>query len=322
MEAPTAYYLVKDFTVTGDFDEAELQVLADEAYTAHLNGNRIGSNRYRAHAPVDRYQVGRFLRPGANRIAVLVELTRMRGGLLARIVAPGETGDRELVVSDDSWSVLPELPDLRFSQPDHQLRPLPRARAIGYSPRGRWGWLRLGPLRTVLEDQLLMDEDGVPARTARARWWRDQSGQWRGLRRGARSRRLGEWVEFSWDEPQVGYLGIRYGARRPPVGLVYIGLEPPNPAVDAPDLVLVGVERRPTWEDAVVRRFRYVLVVGIRSVMDAEVHRVRVEESEVWDPDAVGVLGVKPPAAGMRLRSAVEDEIWRRLQRVPGGAGG
>ncbi len=322
MEAPVAYYLVKDFAVDGDLTEAELQILADEAYTAHLNGNRIGSNRYRAHAPVDRYRVEDFLRQGSNRIAVLVDLTRMRGGLVARIVAPEEDGERELVVSDDSWLVLPELPGPTFSRPDHQLRPLPRARAIGYSPRGRWGWLQLGPLRTVLEDQLLMNEDGTPARTARARSWRDQSGRSRRLGRGARNRRLGDWVEFSWNKPQVGYLSVRYGARRPPVGLVYFGMEPPNPAVDAPDLILVGVDRRSSWQDAVVRRFRHVLVVGVPSVIDAEVHRVRIAESEIWDPSTIGVLGIQPPPAGTRLRSAVEDEIWRRVQRVPRGTGG
>lgn len=324
MEAPSAYFLVRDFTLNGEVESAELQIVADEAYTAYFNGARIGSNRFRARSPVDRYDVSRYVNQGNNRITVLVEFTRLRGGLLARIVARDEDGsdEHELVVTDDSWSVLPEFAGPRMTDPDFQLRPLPRARSLGRSPLGRWGWLELGPLRSVLEDHRTTRPGGGFLPPARAQWWRDQSGRWRGFGSGARSRRLGDWVEFSWDQPQTGYFGVRYAGRGPSTGLVYFGMAPPNPAVQAPDVMLVGVERRPTWEDAVVRRFQYALVLGVPSIVSAQVHRVEVGEVEVWDPSSVGVLGVQPPAAGSRLRSAVEDEIWSRLQGIPRGAGG
>lgn len=323
MEAPVAYFLVKDFEIVGQIRASELQILADETYTAYLNGERVGSNRYRAHAPVDRYSVTRYLRSGANRIAVQVELTRLRGGLLARIVDFDAGGQpRELVASDDTWSVLPESAGSRFSDPSFRLRPLPRSRSLGRSPRGRWGGLRLGAHRSVLQDHLLTARGGEFAPPSRARSVRIDGGVAMRLGSGARNRSLGNWVEFSWDRPQTGYFGIRYRADEPPVGLVYFGLEPPNPMSRAPDLILVGVERRPTWEDSVVRRFRYALVLGVPSVVDGQVHRVQPGKVEVWGTDGVGVLGLTPPPAGTRLRSAVEDEVWRRLQGLPGSAGG
>lgn len=325
MEAPTAYFLVRDFPLDRDVWWAQLQIQADEAYTAYLNGHRVGSNRYRADAPVDRYEVGRYLRRGPNRIAVQVEITRLRGGLLARIVdvdPDASDANRELVVSDDSWSVLPESPSASFSDPDVQLRPLARARTLGRSPRGRWGWLQLGPVRSLLEDHRIKGDYGDLAPAVQASRWRDRTSGWRGFGKGSRSRRLGDWVELSWDEPQVGYFGVRYADRRSPVGLVYFGTAPPNPATQAPDAVLVGVQRRGSWEDAVVRRFQYALVLGVPSLQSGHVYRVDPDRVEVWDPSSVGALGVAPPAAGSRLRSAVEDEVWSRLQGLSRRAGG
>ncbi len=328
MEAPAAFFMVRDFEIAESVEptaeSAELQILADESYTAYLNGQRIGSNRYRAGAAVDRYLVHQFLRRGANRIAVLVDLTRLRGGLLARVVRVDADGSKEeLVVTDEDWSVLPESAGPKFSNPKHPLRPLPTVVSLGRPPIGRWGWLKLGEhLRTLLPDQQLLRPDGTVASAARPASYRDRSGVWHNLPARARRRPLGDWVEFSWDQEQTGFFGIRHQASEPPVGLVYLGIEPPNPGVDAADLIVVGLKNRQTWEDSVVRRFRYALVLGIPSIVDARVHRTKPEVSELWERERTGVFSVAPPAAGARLRSAVEDEVWRRLEGISRAASG
>ena len=96
LPTPLAFYAVRDFTLDAvpgagggeaaggaaasgvpDPGAAELRLLADEEYVVWLNGQRIGSNRYRPGAPLDVYRVGDLLLPGPNRL--IVELRSSRG---------------------------------------------------------------------------------------------------------------------------------------------------------------------------------------------------------------------------------------------------
>ncbi len=319
-QPPDSFYLVRDFEIDSKPTSAELQILGDEAYVAYLNGIRIGSNRYRGDHSVNRYEVVSYLRLGANRIAVRVEITRLRGGLLARLVAdPGQPHERELVVSDEDWLTLPEQPRHGFSDPEVRLRPLPKAVVLGPPPRGRWGWLELASaIRPRHEQIVLRGADGRQRRTARAHSFRTPQQDWSWLPKGRRQRRLGDWVEFSWNEPQTGYFGIKAVSEDRILGLVYYGMQSPDLSSRAPDAVAVGVRGREWWEDTVIRKFRYAVVLGVSDVVDGAVFRM-AEDIDRWNDQDSGVAGVLPPASAARLRSSVEEEVWSRLQGIPGG---
>jgi hypothetical protein len=68
------------------------------------------------------------------------------------------------------------------------------------------------------------------------------------------------------------------------------------------------------------RRFRYALVIGDRPLA-ARVLQVDPARAAGFLEDGVpklkGVFGIEPPP----LRTPVQDEIWRELQRVPGVRG-
>ncbi len=86
------------------------------------------------------------------------------------------------------------------------------------------------------------------------------------------------------------------------------------------------------WLDARLRRFRYALVIGIERPLGARVYAVEpraaargglevAPETAPPGPPAPslgrGVFGLAPP----RLRTPVEDEVRRKLERLQGVAG-
>jgi len=58
---PRAFFAAREFELAAVPQRAILEVLGDEEYVAWANGWRIGSGRYRAGAPLDRYEVARYL---------------------------------------------------------------------------------------------------------------------------------------------------------------------------------------------------------------------------------------------------------------------
>ena len=84
---------------------------------------------------------------------------------------------------------------------------------------------------------------------------------------------------------------------------------------------------RRSWMDAQARRFRYALVIGDRPasarVLPVDPKRAAGRIATPADTAAgggrkvEGVFGLEPPP----LRTPVQDEIWRELQRVPGVRG-
>jgi|GEM_PF-600642 len=123
LPSPQAFYLVRDFQVPAELADPEarsgdaapapapvpapvlprLLVQGDEEYVLHLNGRRLGSNRYRPSAPLDVYPLDGVLLPGTNRIAVELRSSRGAGGFLAALDAGG--GDL-LLITDRSWRVV------------------------------------------------------------------------------------------------------------------------------------------------------------------------------------------------------------------------
>jgi hypothetical protein len=79
---------------------------------------------------------------------------------------------------------------------------------------------------------------------------------------------------------------------------------------------VLTVPGRRNWADAVPRRFRYVAVVGMPEVNGAWAFEVAEAAAAGLpappEPRVAGVFGLAPPP----LRSPVEDEVWRQLQRL------
>lgn len=284
LPAPSAFHLVRDFEVSSAMAEelettgargARFLVLGDEEYVLHLNGRRLGSNRYRAGAPLDVYAVGDLLLPGMNRLAIELRSSRGAGGFLAAL----EVGDLNLLVSDDSWRVvrhylpglvegwvpLPELEEEageaaagfetgEGNEPEEGRSPLdaPRSeRPISWGPPpvGRWGRPRPGVERPLLEAVGDLCPEGASRRAGAAtapsggEAGGDQAG---GLRGGGRHRGDGEpgVAVFDFGRPVTGYLVLEHPPSAPAapaqVSLLAFGDSPPQILGRGPDDIGVG----------------------------------------------------------------------------------
>ncbi len=326
---PRAFYAYRDFEVSVASRETELRILADEEYLVYLDGRRIGSNVYRTDAALDRYRVGDLLGPGRHRLAVELRSGRGAGGLLLTLVDPRT--ERVLVATDASWRTFEHYHPgvLEGWLPTSQGGPVV---SWGRPPTGRWGRVGLGPLRPRFEEvagDLWSRRARLPERRSSEAPGREG---WEPVPAGpaaADDRGLGPVSRFDWGEEVTGYLVVeQVNPLGLPVGLGYLDLDAdPAPAARATmampaDVQIVFVPGAALWRDAVPRRFRTLRLLGLPTL-----RRVWVEpvpEGALEDlpepPRALppGVLGLEPPP----LRTPVEDEVRRELERVPGLAGG
>jgi hypothetical protein len=317
--SPAAFYAVRDFTLDAPPARARLLVGGDPEYILYLNGQRVGTGGWSPGEPLDVWEAGPLLQPGANRLLAEVRSDDGSGGFLLSL--QDEAGGRQLVRSDESWRVFREhqLGVLRGWLP---LRgpfspPSVAASCWGEPPMGRWGRPRLGPVRPLLADLstgrpvsaassvLLPALDHVPAERPHP------------------PLRL-----FDWGRQVTGYLLLDVDPSTVQVkGLLYTGDAPPQPGDQRPAAGIVLMAGRRTWMDARPRRFRYALVVGLGGAESARVQEVDpavdpVVAAGIVAPPAGadgerGVLGIVPPP----LRTPVEDEVWRQLQGVAGVPG-
>lgn len=124
-------------------------------------------------------------------------------------------------------------------------------------------------------------------------------------------------MTFDWEREVTGYLRFRFPAKGGTRGLVFVGIEPPDPERQSADSFLMSIEGRRTWTDSQPRRFRYATFVGLGAVQGAEVVLTDQEASLPWlaaKRAPTGVFGLDTGG----LRTPLEDEIWRKLQGVPG----
>ncbi len=122
---------------------------------------------------------------------------------------------------------------------------------------------------------------------------------------------------YDWGREVTGYLSVEM----PPsaklgVALLFTGDQPPDPLRSEPGGSILVVPGRHQWMDACPRRFRYAVILGLErpaslSVLPAPVAPASAREVK-------GVFGIEPPP----LRTPVEDEVWGKLQRLSGVAGG
>lgn len=306
--SPAAFYAARDFTLEGAPARARLLVTADPEYVLYLNGKRLGAGRYRAGSPLDVYEVGDLLETGGNRLLAELRSDWGAGGFLA-VIQDADSG-RVLVRTDGSWRIVRRhhLGLARGWLPLGTSGGLESEPAFswGLPPTGRWGRPRLGPVRPRFARQVR--RDALPAVSATVP---------------ATPGELRTAMLFDWGREVTGYLSLQVpGAPQETevrTGLVLTGDKPPDPWREASEPVLIVPGRR-AWMAAAPRRFRYALVLGLdQRPLTARVFPlelgIRVEEAV---RRVEGVFGVEPPP----LRTPVEDEVWRKLQRVPGVRGG
>jgi hypothetical protein len=254
--------------------------------------------------------VGDLLQAGGNRLLVELRSDRGAGGFLA-VLRDG--GGRTLVRTDEKWRIFQRhhfglirgwLP----LGPSGGLESEP-AFSWGLPPTGRWGKPEAGPVHPRLPELI----QGQPVPAARVAVPRVPVLPATSVRHMAL---------FDWGREVAGYLTLQMpagdGLRK---ALLFLGDRPPDLLQDQPVGAVLAMTGRRSWMDALPRRFRYALVIGDRPLA-ARVFPVDPEKAAglLADGDerkVEGVFGIAPPP----LRTPVQDEIWRELQRVPGVRG-
>ncbi len=303
---PVSFFAVRSFELPERPDRAWIETLGDEEYILTLNGHRIGSNRYRAGARLDRYEVARWLTHGANRVVLELRSATAAGGFTLRVI---DGGGADLLVDAPPWGV-----HRRYFRALFAGRSAPPESApvlLGRSPVGRWGMPAPGPPRPLFED-LLAAPRVVPA----VRFRRADEG-WHRLRtKGRRRESLGRMVEFDFGAPVTGYLQLEVRGRDAATGLLRFSLEPQSAEPGPIQALATSIPVRGLWQDAVVRRFRYVDVLGLDGVTGVGVLPLVDEAIDLLGgPERpAGLLGIPPPP----LRAPVEDVVRRELEGEAG----
>jgi hypothetical protein len=283
----------------------------------YLNGERVGSNRYTTGAHLDRYRIESLLEPGKNRLMVHLRSSRSEGAFLAMVESP--EFEAPLVWTDSDWRVMRRrLP--KVAKGEAPLEPGggregEYAVVVATPPEGRWGSPESGDERPLHTD-LVRPRNAAPASRVML-----PGGVWR--RRYPRIRYtkpLGPYATFDWGGVRTGYLMLHFPRAERSVALVYLGQELPDPLSRPPDAYVVTTNNDTHWEGTVPRSFRYALVVGLEDIIDAAMvltHADKLPPVAAGGP-AEGVFGLE----SSRLRSAVEDKVWRKLEGFAGDAEG
>lgn len=300
--SPAAFYAARDFDLPTPPARARLLVIADEEYVFHLNGQRVGSGSWMPGAGLDIYEVGPLLLPGGNRAVAELRSGRGVGGFLATLV-DGATGE-VLLETDGTWHIVRQhhLGLVRGWSP---LGP-ETAFSWGYPPIGRWGVSEPGREKPLFP--LLVAKPEPP--------------------RGGKPRKAGPreaGLLFDWGREVTGHLVLDVPPREE-IGpaLLFTGATPPDARQDTPSAAVLIPRGARRWMDARPRRFRYVLLLGMRRPAAArllplapglDARTVAALLPRDGEP-LKGVFGIEAPP----LRTPVEDEVWSELQSLPGVA--
>lgn len=301
---PVAFYALRDFELPAPAT-VELAIAADETYCVFLDGRRLGANSYRPGAEVDRYLVP-DLAAGRHRLAVELRSRRGAGGLLAALRAGrGAPAADPVLVSDGSWRIHRGLHAGLFD-PQVELPPGEPPQIWQRAPTGRWRMRPSNGVRPLESPPGERPEREFPTRVRRAV---DRS-HWRELQRWHRQfPDLGPRILLDWGREVVGFLELDAAPPAPPA-LAYFGAAPPDPEVQEPGEVVIFVPGSGQWRSAHARRFRYVLLVGVRPQTYVRLLPVEHAPAETFAPPPPngGVYGIRPDPP----KNGIVDEIWRR----------
>jgi hypothetical protein len=353
---PLSFYLVRDFSLAWPGPpetpvppgapaaasppmRARLLVLGDQEYILYLNGRRIGAGAWRPGARADVYEVGGLLRPGGNRLLAELRSANSAGGFLAGLV--DEASGRALVATDAAWRSfrrhhlglmrgwLPADPAVMTGGRPGSVSAAGRGEGVvawGRPPLGRWGRVVPGRRRPTFEE---LTAGRRPELAAAATPYRPPPAS--GVAADD------SMTLFDWGRQVTGYLalepdylpGMDPDLVPPPpdrqrTALLWTGDTPPEPtaAGSLPGGAVMLMASSRQWLDARLRRFRYALVIGLQRPLAARVYladealigrfRLDVLRGGAGGLTPRGVFGLPPP----RLRSPVEDEVRRKLQRL------
>jgi len=339
---PLAFYAVRDFALAAPPPRARLLALGDPEYVLSLNGKRVGAGSWRPGAHLDEYEVGPLLRIGGNRLLAELRSAAGGGGFLASLI--DEASGRPLLGTDGGWRTFRRhrLGLLRGWLP---IEPPAVATVVsaagpgeapvtwGRPPVGRWGRV-VPPWPRPLFAELTGGRQPVPAASTAPYVPPPATGV----------RGDSTMVLFDWGRQVTGYLALETGfepgmdedLEQPPpdrqrTALLWTGDAPPRPVGSGlrPSGAVVMMPSADRWLDARLRRFRYALVIGLERPLSARVYAVEPREAarsgleiapetpSQASPAGRGVFGLTPP----RLRTPVEDEVRRKLERLQGVAG-
>ena len=345
---PLAFYAVRDFALAAPPPRARLLALGDPEYVLYLNGKRVGAGSWRPGAHLDEYDVGPLLRIGGNRLLAELRSAAGGGGFLASLV--DEASGRPLLGTDGGWRTfrrhrvgllrgwLPIDPPA-VAAAVSAAGPGEAAVTWGRPPVGRWGRV-VPPWPRPLFAELTGERQPVPAASTAPYVPPPATGV----------RGDSTMVLFDWGRQVTGYLALETGfepgmdedLEQPPpdrqrTALLWTGDAPPQPAGSGlgPSGAVVIMPSAHQWLDARLRRFRYALVIGLERPLAARVYAVEPREAarhglEIapeTPPPGAGAAGPPPPGHGVfglappRLRTPVEDEVRRKLERLQGVAG-
>lgn len=283
---PSAFWAARDFTLDAVPESAVLTVQADPEYVLWLNGRRIGAGHFVLGAPLDGYEVAPLLQSGTNRLLAELRSDHGAGGFLLSLTEG--RGGRQLVASSPEWTIL------RRDDPNliRGFRPLDGgtpAYSWSFPPIGRWGVPRPGAAR--------------PLRFPRAA----------PVPSTGNSGVAGRSVRFDWRAAGVvGRLALRI-APEEATQVAVLRVQPDEGTGPAISVILMPNRRE--WLDPVVRRIRSVEVTGTVRIEGARVIPPFGPEDRIAEPTPPprGLLGLRPPP----LRTPVEDEVGRQLERLP-----
>jgi hypothetical protein len=287
--SPSAFWAARDFTLDAVPKRAILYVQADPEYVLWLNGRRIGAGRFVVGAPLDGYEVAPLLSLGTNRLLAQLRSDHGAGGFLLSLEE--RPGGRQLLASDPAWTILrrddPNL--LRGFRPLEGGTP---AYSWSFPPIGRWGRPRLGAVRPLrFERSAAHSSASEPSRSGVS----------------------GRSVRFDWGaEPKVGRLALEVEPQEA-IQVAVLRVEEGGIAPTAISVILMPNQR--VWLEPQVRQFRAVEIVGTPKIEAARVLPPDGPEDRIAQPSGPpqGLLGLAPPP----LRTPVEDEVGRQLERLP-----
>jgi hypothetical protein len=225
-----------------------------------------------------------------------------------------DSAGRLLVGTDDRWRIFPRY-ELGLARGWLPLTGGVPVYCWGYPPMGRWGRLRPGPLKPLLDERRELSRATVPAAS---------SLPLPPALPVATGRPLGSPVLYDWGREVTGYLSLEVApAQQLGVALLFTGDRPPDPLRSDPSGSILIVPGRHEWMDVRPRRLRYAVILGLErpaSLSVLPVLSVHIAADTIAPPVArgeKGVFGIVPPP----LRTPVEDEVWGKLQRLSGITG-
>lgn len=308
--SPSAFLAARDFYLESVPARARLLVAADEEYVLTLNNHRIGRGGSPYRGDPDAYEVAPLLLPGGNRLVAELRNGRGPGGFLLRL-EDGATR-RPLAVTDAAWRIFPAWV-FGLERGWLPLEDGEKPRIWGVPPLGRWGALA-APVEKAVGLGFPQGEGdgsaGVPPVGAQPLPLSPLPGG---------TPVPGAAVLLDWGREVTGYLSLELPApEEREIGLLWVGETPPDPYRTRPAGTILLRPGSGAWDDAHPRRFRYALVVGLGGKAGALLTPLPAGVAPDLDlsvaklEGAGGAFGVKPRPS----RAPVEDEVWRKLQRL------